>query len=65
MENDSRMVNRPEECGVSRPKFRRIKFEVNELQSKYEIYKNGTPNIYEKNMEILKEHQIKNGIKAL
>lgn len=47
MENRPRTTLRNDENRrISQPKFKNIKMEANELQSKYDIYKNGTPNIY-------------------
>lgn len=34
----------------SEPKFKQLKTNYNELQSKYDIFKNGTPNNYEQDL---------------
>lgn len=51
------------EC--SEPKFKPLKMPYNELQSKYDIFKNGSPNIYEQDLENLKVYHIKNDLNIL
>lgn len=46
-------------------KFKPLKIQSNQLQSKYDIYKNGSPNIYEQEIETLKMHHIKNDLSVL
>lgn len=49
----------------SNPKFKPVKFDHNQLQFKYDVYKNGSPNVYEQNLQNLKAYPIKNNIKTL
>ena len=49
----------------SNAKFKPVKFDYNELQSKYDVYSKITPNTYEQNVDNLKAYHIKNNIKAL
>lgn len=46
-------------------KFKPIKMAYNELQSKYDVYKNGSPNNYEQDLEALKIYPIKNDLNLL
>ena len=47
------------------PKFKPLKSPYNELQSKYDIFKNGSPNNYEQDLEALKVYPIKNDFNVL
>ena len=50
---------------ASEPKFKPVKMAYNELQSKYDIFKNGSPNVYEQDIENLKVYPIKNELHVL
>lgn len=49
----------------SQNKFKPLKNQTNELQSKYDIYKHGSPNLYEQDIDALKLHHIKNDLSTM
>ena len=51
----------------NRIKFREVKVneDFNELNSKYELYKQGTPNLYSDNLATLKANTIKGNVTML
>lgn len=62
---ENNIADRKPYTASSQPKFRAIKIQQNELQSKYDIYKNGTPNIYEQSLDTLKIHHLKNELNIM
>lgn len=47
MENKCKLTPKNEQYKrLSLPKFKALNLDINELQNKYDIYKNGSPNVY-------------------
>ena len=67
MRKNIRIASSKTETHISQPepKFKPLKPAYNELQSKYDIFKNGSPNNYEQDLNALKVFPIKNDFNVL